>query len=368
MKQNTECTIGIAAGGTGGHIFPALSVAMALRTFNSAVSLVWFGTFRNREKELCAEHTIPFYGLRTSGMTRKPSLKMIVTLYQFVRAFLEARRVLHQKHIAAVIAFGGYVTAPVLAAARMRGTPIFTHEQNTVPGIVNKWFASKTVINFLGMPVEKALLPRGNNVLVGMPVRIKKEQYIGFTYPANFQKGMKTILICGGSQGALSMNRALMGSVHKWLSEGLQVVWQTGKAGFREAREATEQYDTAFVFESMPDLYPWYAVAHLVVGRAGASTIAETAYFHLPCILIPLPWATENHQLKNAHIVAEQGWGKCVEQNEDCGVKTEEAVKEIVHTPEIYERMKEKATMHSPRNAARNIAEKIHAALGITVS
>jgi UDP-N-acetylglucosamine--N-acetylmuramyl-(pentapeptide) pyrophosphoryl-undecaprenol N-acetylglucosamine transferase len=147
--------------------------------------------------------------------------------------------------------------------------------------------------------------------------------------------------------------------VKRWIARGFQVVWQTGNAGYAEVVQSVGSKGEAFIFSSIDDLYPYYAVAKIVIGRAGASTLAEIAYFGLPCILIPLPWATENHQWMNAGIVETQGWGIRVKQDEQCCSQVEEAITNILADEGMFETMSRKALDHSPANAAKTIVETI---------
>ena len=167
------------------------------------------------------------------------------------------------------------------------------------------------------------------------------------------------VLICGGSQGALSMNRCLIEPVKTWLAAGTQVVWQTGEAGFTEVRDALKQLPGAFVFETIDDPYPFYATARVLVGRSGASSMAEAAYFGLPCVLIPLPWATENHQWKNAGWAEAQGWAVRVAQADNTATTVAASVARILDDQKTWERMGGKAIDHAPSSAASDIVSRI---------
>jgi UDP-N-acetylglucosamine--N-acetylmuramyl-(pentapeptide) pyrophosphoryl-undecaprenol N-acetylglucosamine transferase len=349
----------VAAGGTGGHIFPALAVALQLRRERGNISLLWAGTTRSREVELCKKNNIPIVLLDVTGIERKLSIKAVSAALNFVREFLRIRSLFAKNRPHAVIAFGGYVCAPVLAAARILGVPYFIHEQNTVAGLVNRLFAKKAKLIFAGLPMygRKKILER--LVITGTPVRNVEENYEKFFYPSGFDKKKKTILICGGSQGAQSMNGYLVDPVKHWLKLGFQIVWQTGKPGYDEAVSATHSLKSVFVFSTIDDLYPFYTQASIVVGRAGASTLAEVAYFGLPCVVIPLPWATENHQWINAGVVETQGWGVRIKQDERCGRGVDDAVVHILTDNETSEIMSGKALDNSPASAAADIVRSM---------
>jgi len=293
--------------------------------------------------------------LDVTGIERRLSMKAAGAAMNFVLEFVRMRSMFAKNRPAAVIAFGGYVCAPVLAAARLLSVPYFIHEQNTIAGAVNRMFAKGAKRVFAGLPLIGRQKLGDNVTMTGTPVRPRWESYEDFFYPPGFEKRKKTILICGGSQGAQSMNECLIEPVRNWVKKGFQVVWQTGNAGYNDVRAKVESMKSVFVFPSIDDLYPYYASAKLVVGRAGASTLAEIAYFGLPCVVIPLPWATENHQWINAGVAEAQGWGVRIKQDERTFMNVDAAASSILADKETFETMRRKALDHSPSAAAAAI-------------
>jgi UDP-N-acetylglucosamine--N-acetylmuramyl-(pentapeptide) pyrophosphoryl-undecaprenol N-acetylglucosamine transferase len=364
MKTAPSIPIVIAAGGTGGHIFPALSVALQFKKDRGDVALLWIGTSRSREKELCAKHTIPIKLFNVTGIERKITLKTMKALLQCFAGFLQSSILFIKNRPAAVIAFGGYVCAPVLAAARLLSIPYFIHEQNTAVGLVNRVFATRCRKFFAGLPMVAGKKIRDYE-MTGTPVRERERNYEQFAYPSGFDGAKMTILICGGSQGAQSMNECLREPVVRWAAKGYQIVWQTGTAGYRDIAAYTQSAANIFVFSTLDDLYPFYSVASLVIGRAGASTLAEVAYFGLPCVLIPLPWAADNHQWTNAGVVEEQGWGIRVKQDDQCHARVDASVMAIVTDKQRCETMKAQSLLHAPLNAAQTIVRKVMDAVAV---
>ena len=365
METMKTTLIVIAAGGTGGHIFPALSVALQFKKDRSDVSLLWIGTARSREAELCKKHNIPLRLMNVSGMERKPTLKTVKSLLQSLYGFSRSWFLFIKNKPAAIVAFGGYVCAPVLSAARFLSIPYFIHEQNTVPGLVNRIFAPRARKVFAGLPLiagKRLDIPIDET---GTPVRPREESYEGFFYPPGFENKKETIIICGGSQGSQSMNEYLKEPVQRWAEKGYQIVWQTGDAGYRDVLVSVQSTKNIFVFATIDDLYPYYAVALVVIGRAGASTIAELAYFGLPCVLIPLPWAADNHQWMNAGVVEEQGWGIRVKQENLCRAEVDTSVMKILTDKQVRETMKALALKYAPSNAAHTIVCKIMEAIEV---
>jgi UDP-N-acetylglucosamine--N-acetylmuramyl-(pentapeptide) pyrophosphoryl-undecaprenol N-acetylglucosamine transferase len=360
MDKNTVTNKFIlTAGGTGGHIFPALSFALQLRRQCPDCELVWIGTTRSRERELCEKNDIRFIPLQVQGLSRKLSPKSITALAQFVKAIFRVRSLLGQERPQAVIAFGGYVCAPVLTAARLRKVAYFLQEQNTVPGLVNRLFAAGARCSFLGFELDRHWQLKGKSLVTGNPIRTADANYVGFAYPQGMDLSKKIVLISGGSQGAASMNKLLVAAVRQMLQDGLQVVWQTGEASYEDVKNQLTNIPGSFVFDSIPDLYPFYARAHCVVCRAGASTLSEVAYFGLPCVMIPLPWAAENHQWLNAGLAEAQGWGVRVAQDEKCGDTVLQAVRQLFADTARHERMSQSALNYSPVNAASEIVKEV---------
>jgi UDP-N-acetylglucosamine--N-acetylmuramyl-(pentapeptide) pyrophosphoryl-undecaprenol N-acetylglucosamine transferase len=351
--------LAIAAGGTGGHIFPALAVALELKEQSPESSVVWFGTSRSREKELCARYGIELKVLDVTGIGRLFSPATIKAMISFLISMNKVRRYFKKNRCDAVLAFGGYVSAPVLTAARLNFIPYFLHEQNSVMGRVNRTLSKNAEWVFLSFPLisHKSMLP--NAMITGLPVKKIKSEYADFEYPAGFDRNAKGVLISGGSQGAASMNRGLVSAAGKIADAKIQLVWQTGAATFDEVRTQMSRYPNVFVFESIDDLYPYYARSRIVICRAGASTINEAAYFGLPCVMIPLPWAADNHQWGNAGVVESQGWGVRVAQKPGFGDAVVKAVMEICFEESKFEKMSGCAIDNAPAGAAGRITAKL---------
>ena len=349
----------IAAGGTGGHIFPALSVALEMKKQHSDLSLLWIGTSRNREKELCEKNDIPLKILDVRGIERKLSLSNLLAIKKFAGALCHMNAYFKKNRPDAVVAFGGYVCAPVLAAARKNKIPYFLQEQNSVPGLVNRFFSSKASISFLGYPLSRKKKVRGKSEITGTPVRTVINTFENFMYPEHFDKSRKAILVCGGSQGASSMNDCLIEPIKKIVKNGIQTIWQTGSNSYEKIVNLFSDVNNVYIFNTLEDLYPYYAVSNIVICRSGASTLNEIAYFGLPCITIPLPWAAENHQWMNAAYVEHAGWGIRVAQDENCGAKVEKALNDLLSNNKLYESMSRKALDNSPVGSASIIAKKI---------
>ncbi|MDD5675692.1 MAG: UDP-N-acetylglucosamine--N-acetylmuramyl-(pentapeptide) pyrophosphoryl-undecaprenol N-acetylglucosamine transferase, partial [Chitinivibrionales bacterium] len=302
--------------------------------------------------------------LAVRGFKRRLSLaaalQALTALGLFAAQVLMMVKRLQNERVDAVLAFGGYVSAPVLAAALLRGIPYYCHEQNTVPGLVTRLFAGRARTTFLSFPLAPSWQVRGRTVLGGLPIRpINRAMLADSLYPPSIKREVATILITGGSQGAVQMNKCLVAAVKSWAEAGLQIIWQTGKPSFDEIRNSLVATSAVVVFDVIADLYPYYALAQIVVCRAGAATLAELAGFGLPCICIPLPWSAENHQWHNAGVAEEEGWCVRIRQDEACGRRVTETVREILADQQRYNAMCAKAQAAAAPNAAAIMTQEI---------
>ncbi len=351
--------VAVVAGGTGGHIFPALSTLEEMKSLSSKSSFVWITTGRGREKELAQEYEVTPLILSVEGIKRSFSFQPIRALLKFAAAFVKMFHYLRRNKIDRVVAFGGYVCAPVLLAARLRGIPYFLQEQNSVPGMVNRMFGKGAEKLFLGVPLAEGFRIDTRTELTGNPVRTQSapcDEDPVFT-PA---EGAKVVLICGGSQGAVSMNRVLIDAVEWMASKGIHVIWQTGHPGFEEVSDHFKGNAYVTAVASVNNLYPYYEQADLLVGRSGASTISEAALFNLPSILIPLPWSSENHQWFNAGYAEEAGWALRFAQDSETSDKIIREIETLFfENDERLNMMKLSAQKASRPNAAHLVAQEV---------
>lgn len=349
----------ITAGGTGGHIFPALSVAKAIKEKNNECELLWIGTKRSREREVCESNNIPVMMLNVIGINRRNPLSAVLAIIKMILAVIKVYMSFVKNPPQAVVAFGGYVCMPVLVAAKLKNIPSFIQEQNSVPGLVNRLMSGSAKKTFLGLPLAQGNTLKGNTLITGNPVRKVEGDYETLKETLGLEADQQTILICGGSQGAASMNRKLLDAVKRLSADGYQIIWQTGTASYNEIKEACKDLKKIWIYDSLKDLYPYYSVSDILVGRSGASTLAEAALFGLPAIMIPLPWSAEDHQNKNAILVEEQGWGKVVSQDENCSENVYKEAIEILKDTNKIDKMKKDALKNSPEMSAERIADEI---------
>ncbi len=352
--------IAVVAGGTGGHIFPALSTITEMRELSPESTFRWITTDRGNEKELAEKYNVTPLFLKVEGIQRRASLQPIRAIFKFELAFFKMVKYLKAEKIDRVVAFGGYVCAPVLMAAKFLKIPFYLQEQNSVPGMVNRMFGKKAEKLFLGVPLAEGFEIETTIQLTGTPIRKREDSYDGFQFPFTISDSENTILICGGSQGAVSMNRVLTDAV-KWLAKNdFTVIWQTGYPGYDEVKETFGAEKNVHLLPSMDDLYPYYDKANLLMGRSGASTISEASLFHLPTILIPLPWSAENHQWFNAGYAEDAGWAIRMLQDDETSTHIIDTVKDILQVNiEKKKEMRAAAGEASRPDAAKVVAKEV---------
>jgi UDP-N-acetylglucosamine--N-acetylmuramyl-(pentapeptide) pyrophosphoryl-undecaprenol N-acetylglucosamine transferase len=308
MPQPSKKII-ISGGGTGGHIFPAIAIADALKARLGEAEIRFIGAKGRMEMEKVPAAGYPIDGLWISGLQRKLTLKNLSFPFKLISSIMKARRIIKSFQPDVAIGTGGYASGPMLRVASKKGVPSLIQEQNSFPGITNR-ILGKTVdsicVAYEGM--EK-YFPASRITITGNPVRKEILHIDGKENEATsffkLDNHLKTMLIIGGSQGARSVNLAISSLLNKIMEEEIQLIWQCGKAYAGEAEnivralpEEKRKRVQVHAFISRMDLA--YAAADLIISRAGAIAISEICLAGKPALLVPLPIAAEDHQTKNA--------------------------------------------------------------------
>ncbi len=307
----------LTGGGTGGHIYPALAVGSYLS--NKGHKIVYIGGVNKLEAELALESGFPFYGISVAPLPRKISINLFKNIFTNFKGILQAYRLMRQIKPDLVLGTGGYVAGPVVLAASLAGKKTIIHEQNAYPGISNKLlarFADEIALNFAA---AKKYLPENvlaKTVITGNPVRqqiittTRERAALGLKLNPN----LKTVVISGGSQGARSINEAVIGIYKKIIKDDrFQLIHLTGKSNYQQMLDLlTEQGlgERPKRLKILPYLHQmdWaYAMADLIVYRAGATGLAEITARGVAAVLIPFPYAAEDHQVVNAQALVNQG-------------------------------------------------------------
>jgi UDP-N-acetylglucosamine--N-acetylmuramyl-(pentapeptide) pyrophosphoryl-undecaprenol N-acetylglucosamine transferase len=288
-----------AAGGTGGHIFPALAVADKCRELSPDCAIEFVGTRGRLEEKVVPRAGYPLSFLWISGFERKFSLKTAVLPLKIGTSFAQALRLLGRFKPHAVICAGAYVSYPIGMMASLRGIPLILMESNALPGMVVRRLAPRAAEIHVAFGATTEHLRGGRVYVSGNPVRKAFfEQYDRAAAREHFglDPARPTLFAFGGSLGARSVNNALDPIIDRLLAEGIQVIWQTGTTYAGGERREPGLYRSTFIYE----MELGYAAADLVLARAGATTIAELAAVGKPSILVPLPTAADDHQRVNA--------------------------------------------------------------------
>ncbi len=322
--MNSEVpTLVFAAGGTGGHLFPAIAVAEEIRRRRPDAVITFIGARGKIEERVVPAHGFPFTGIRISGLQRRFSLTTALFPLILAGALCRAFLLLRKLRPRVVVGTGGYVCAPVVIMAQVLGIPTLVQEQNSVPGITTRLLARRATEVHLTFEGSRRYFHRQENLHVsGNPTRAVLGSATRSEGAAFFglDPARKTVLLFGGSQGAESLNAAMLSLAPALAGEGIQIVWQTGMHDFERIRNAMRPVERVVrVFAFIDRMEMAYATADLAVCRAGASTIAELTRLGIPAVYVPFPFAAADHQTENARAAAEAGAAILVADRETAG-------------------------------------------------
>ncbi|RKX27984.1 MAG: undecaprenyldiphospho-muramoylpentapeptide beta-N-acetylglucosaminyltransferase [Candidatus Zixiibacteriota bacterium] len=313
-----------AGGGTGGHLFPAIAIAERIRELladRDGTEIIFVGTRRGLEYRMRDLLGFPLRLINVRGLVRSFTLKNLLVPFVLVCALLKARSLLNEFKPDIVVGTGGYVSWPVLKMAVWKEIPTVLQEQNSFPGITTRQLASRARRIYLGFTGAKEYLHTNAEILVtGNPVRgtIFDGDRNAACAEYNLDPSKKTILVLGGSQGARTINQAVLKSLkNNSLPAGYQVLWQTGRRDHKDvAARAGSKASSCTLFPFAHNMRNVYAASDLVVTRAGALTLAELTACELPSILIPYPYAAGDHQRKNARDIVNRGMADMIDEGE----------------------------------------------------
>lgn len=326
----------VTGGGTGGHIYPALAIAQGIMAQNAEHKILYVGTRESMEARLVPNHGFDFAGVSGQGLPRKLSPDMIKVAGKSVKALWETKEILKNFHPDLIVGTGGYVSGPVVLTGAIFGIPTLLHEQNALPGITNRILSHLVRRVLLTFPESEEYFGVKKKLkVVGLPVRPEIGRVSREEGAKHFglKSGRLTLLVTGGSRGARTLNQAML-TVLKGLERRpeIQVIWATGQATHTETMTALRRQglDPDFpswrILEYLADMPEAYACADLCVGRAGAASLAELAIAGKPGILIPYPFAAENHQEYNAQAVVKAGAARMILDKELTGERLQEQI------------------------------------------
>ncbi|MDD5262192.1 MAG: UDP-N-acetylglucosamine--N-acetylmuramyl-(pentapeptide) pyrophosphoryl-undecaprenol N-acetylglucosamine transferase [Methylacidiphilales bacterium] len=354
--------IGIACGGTGGHLYPGLAVAEILAGMGHEVRL--YVSMKDIDRKILSRNPeFPSVPLPTIGW---PGLGL--KIFRFGAKFFEACRLssseIRNEKLAAVLGMGGFTSAPLILSASRSKVPTLLHESNAIPGKVTRWLSSKAGKVLLGFAECGDWLPEGRTVLTGTPVRsslrrVERKAAASFW---DLDPGKFTIGIIGGSQGAQGLNRLVILAMPYWedLRDRVQFIHLTGpqecellQANYRRNSLEASVLPFCSVMENL------YSAADLVIGRSGAASLAEISLFGLASILVPYPHAAEDHQSKNASIYSDAGAARVVHEGNGSERRLAEEACLLFNNRNLLEKLAGKAGFLNPPHAARRVAEEV---------
>lgn len=352
-----EKTIMIMAGGTGGHVFPALSVAQELS--GNGVKIVWLGTQKGIESRLVPDAGYEIEYITVSGLVGSGVKRKLTAPFMLLLAVWQAFKIIRKHKPSCLLGMGGFASGPGGVAAKLLGKPIIIHEQNAFAGLTNRKLAgmAKTVLTGFrsceGLPAD--------SIWVGNPVRQSINSMSEDGQNKNRSKGeILNVLILGGSQGASSLNQYLPAALAQCIN-GLKVrvLHQAGKGNSQQVRDSYKSqsgFESVLIEEFIDEMDVAYRWAHIVICRAGAMTIAELMAMGKPSVLVPYPHAAGDHQTKNAKVMVHTDAAIMVK---DSGIKSNDFIQEVsklMRSKERLEQMSENARkLHRPK-AAKQVA------------
>lgn len=348
--------IAITAGGTGGHIFPALAIINKIKSHDKNSKFLYFGTTDRMEKDIIPEKGIPYIGIQMKGLNRKNILKNITVLKIYLAAIKKAEVELKKFKPDIVIGVGGYITAPVLVAANHLGIKTIIHEQNSIPGVSNKLlsrFVNKICVSF---KESETYFPKKKTIYTGNPrseeilaMEKGKREDFGFNHKSKF------IILVMGSLGSLTMTKKMKELIPSFKDKDYQVLVVTGKNYYDDYKDVKTPTNVKIV--------PFYDAkymkdADLIITRSGASTIAEVTALLLPSIMIPSPYVTHNHQYKNAKALEDKKACKILEEKDFCKENLLSLIDDCFKK-EVYNEMRKNLKEFSCPNSAEAIYKEI---------
>ena len=307
----------ISGGGTGGHIFPAVSIANALKKNYPDTEILFVGALGRMEMEKVPAAGYPIKGLPVRGFNRSNLLKNISVVFDLAKSLMIARKAIKEFAPDVVVGVGGYARGPTLRIASMMGIPTIIQEQNSYAGVTNKLLASKASRICVAYDKMDRFFPADKIIETGNPVRqdlVNENISVEDARKSfNLNPDRKTILFIGGSLGARTINESIEAGLEEFEKNDIQIIWQTGK-NFKPTKEINPEYVCRMPFISTMDMA--YKAADLVISRAGASSISELCILKKPSILVPSPNVAEDHQTKNALALSEKDAAILIRDNE----------------------------------------------------
>ena len=352
----------IAAGGTGGHVYPAIAIADALREEYADTEILFVGTKDHMEWQAVPRAGYNITSIWISGFHRRLTIKNLLFPLKLATSLVQSFQTIRKFKPDAVVCCGGYAAGPVGWVTAKLGVPLIVQEQNSFPGVTNRLLGKEAKLIFTAFKEADNYFPEGQTTLAGNPTRTSlrnadpSEAFEVF----NFDPDVPTLLILGGSGGAKSINEAMAKHIAKLHDEmGLQIIWQCGQRYFDRLRESInpEHYERLLLTDFLHNMPQAYAVANLVISRAGALSCSELALTGKPSILVPSPNVAGDHQTKNAKSMVHEGAAELVDDSELSNTLAD-LVHQLIHDQQRLKEMQTAALRLARPNASTTIAKE----------
>jgi UDP-N-acetylglucosamine--N-acetylmuramyl-(pentapeptide) pyrophosphoryl-undecaprenol N-acetylglucosamine transferase len=349
QKHNTLRII-IAGGGTGGHIFPAIAVAQAIKALAPDAAILFVGALGKMEMEKVPQAGFQIKGITIAGFNRSQLFKNITLPWKLVKSFFQVSKIFKDFNPNAVFGVGGYSSFPVLKYAQTKNIATYIHESNAFAGKANTWLATNAVKIFTGTLGMESFFPANKILVTGNPIRknIIEHSYSKETALQVFglQAAKKTILIIGGSLGASSINKAIQANLVSFFDKNIQLIWQTGKPNAEVYAHSAHSYENVFVHSFIDNMSAAYAAADIVISRSGAMAVSEICITGKPAVFVPYPLAAEDHQTFNAMTL--------VNNNAAAIVKDKEVGNDLI--PSVLQLLENEQQMQAMQNNIKAFA------------
>ena len=352
----------ITGGGTGGHLFPAISIGEEL--IKRGFSIIYIGSKHGIEKKYFKKNRLTHYLLNIKGIQRNLSFKSIINNillpFRFTISYILSIALIKKYKPVTIIGTGGYASALPLIAARHLNIPIMIQEQNSIPGITTRLMAKNAKKIFLGFKYSEKLFTSNNSIYTGNPIRKDLKILNKNKCKSNlkFDKNKKLVLIIGGSQGARPINKYINENIDFFIKNDIQLMWQVGSLDYNTINRYNK-YKNIKITEFITDMSEAYSAADIVVSRAGAIAISELTFFKKAMILIPLPSAANNHQNINANYLNERKACIIINQAELNEKKLEKTILDLLKNEKKINQLKQNADSLSMPKATINIINNI---------
>ena len=362
MEKKILNKVLLSAGGTGGHIFPAIAVANEIKSRFPACEILFVGAEGKMEMEKVPQAGYKIVGLPIAGIQRKLTLSNLLLPIKIFKSMLKAKSVVKEFRPEVAVGFGGYASGPTLRAAGTAGVPTVLQEQNSFAGVTNKLLAKRAKAICVAYEGMEVFFQQEKIQLTGNPVR---KEFVKLPYSQeealtqlNFDSTKKTILIIGGSLGARAVNAGVEASLEVWLKQGFQVIWQCGKIYKSNLETKYEGTSGVRLYDFIQDMALVYAAADVIVSRAGAMSVSELSLVGKPVVFMPSPNVAEDHQTKNAMALVSKRAALMVRDNE-AEMKLAEVVSELLQNEKEISELKKNIAAFAMPNATNDIVDTL---------